>query len=309
VRHAPSRPASRSNSDGGSDEAPAAFSFAGRQGSGSCLAYVAWSVASSVASSVPWSSVGRAADVGVPPPPPPPFASTWTGCYIGGHGGYGTASSSSVYSSPISPILDVNGFFTAGQLIQSFDNKGTVGGGQLGCQQQWGAFVWGIEGDWSSFRNSSSRSFANGFDEGGGVNFSQTFIQTLGYSSLWSARGRVGMVFSEVYHVYLTAGVGGARTNYTYSASFNETGVGSGAVGGAVDIRPSRLVYGAGMEWKAWSGLIVGVEYLHYDLTSDTVIPFNTALLNPSIALGDHVRTTNIDAVRARVSWLIGFGR
>ena len=66
---------------------------------------------------------------------------------------------------------------------------------------------------------------------------------------------------------------------------------------------------GAGAEWKVWSNLIVGAEYLHYDLTSDTVLPFNTVLLNSLIALGDHVHTRNVDVVRVRLGWLFNFGR
>ena len=259
---------------------------------------------------VAWAGLGIAADL--IPPSPPPYVVNWTGCYIGGHGGYGVANSNSFYSSPASPVLDVNGFFTAALFIQKFDNRGFAGGGQVGCQQQTGAYLWGLEGDWSSFTNSSSHNFSSSFDEGGGVTFRQSFDQSLGYSWLWSVRGRFGIVFSDVYHVYVTAGVGGARTNYAYSGSFSETGGGGcvcGSVAGNVRINPTGLVVGAGAEWKAWSNFIVGVEYLHYDLTSDTVIPFNTASLNPLIALGDHVHTKSVDLVRVRLSLLLNLGR
>ena len=60
---------------------------------------------------------------------------------------------------------------------------------------------------------------------------------------------------------------------------------------------------------ETWSNFVIGAEYLHYDLTSDTVIPFNTAPLNPLIALGDHVHTKNVDVVRVRLSWLLNLGR
>jgi outer membrane immunogenic protein len=246
-----------------------------------------------------------AADIAVPPPPDAP---TWTGCYVGGHGGYGATKSNSFYSSPVSPVLDVNGFFTAGLTVQTFDNKGLAGGGQAGCQQQMGGFIWGLEADWSSFSNNASQVFSNSFDEGGGVTFSQTFNQSLGFSSLWSIRGRFGFVVSEVYHLYVTAGVGGAKANYAYSGSFRETGAGGcvcGSIAGNVSISPTGLVLGVGAEWKAWSNIILGAEYLHYDLTSDTVIPFFTAALNPLIALGDHARTKSADVVRVRLSWLV----
>jgi hypothetical protein len=69
------------------------------------------------------------------------------------------------------------------------------------------------------------------------------------------------------------------------------------------------VVWGAGAEWRAWPNVVLGAEYLHYDLTSDTVIPFFTTTLNPLIALGDHVHTKSADVLRVRLSWLAGLWR
>jgi outer membrane immunogenic protein len=90
--------------------------------------------------------------------PPPVYVSTWTGCYIGGHAGYGNTTSTSQYSAPETIGIEVG--LTGTQLNESFDNKGFAGGGQAGCQLQTGMFLWGLEGDWSSFSNSSSRNFS-----------------------------------------------------------------------------------------------------------------------------------------------------
>jgi outer membrane immunogenic protein len=89
--------------------------------------------------------------------PPPVYVPTWTGCYIGGHAGYGVGTSSSQYTPGIDALLQIG----SPQLNQNFDNKGFFGGGQAGCQLQTGTFLWGLEGDWSSFSNSSSRNFFN----------------------------------------------------------------------------------------------------------------------------------------------------
>lgn len=247
-----------------------------------------------------------AADANLPPPAPL-YVSTWTGCYIGGHAGYGKATATSYYSSPASAELDVNGFFIASTLIQKFDNKGFAGGGQVGCQQQIGWFLWGVEADWSSFRNSDSRSFAGGFDEGGGVTFSQTFNQSLSFSSMWSVRARFGAVLSGVYHVYATAGVGGAKADYAYAASFSEIGGGPclcAAIARTIGITPTGFVFGVGAEWRLWSNLVIGAEYLRYALASDTIVPFSTSSLDPLIALGGHVHINSVDVVRVRASWL-----
>jgi outer membrane immunogenic protein len=240
-----------------------------------------------------------------------PHVATWTGCYVGGNAGYGAATASSYYASPASSDIDANGHFTTMTSIQEFSNKGFLGGVQFGCQQQIGMFMWGAEGDWASFNNKNSHSFSNGFDEGGGTTFGQTFTQSLSYSSLWSVRGRFGAVFSDAYHLYATAGVGGATTKYAYTASINETTAGVCAcdlLSGATGISPTGFVIGAGAEWRVLSNVVVGVEYLHYMLESDTIIPLGQRPLNPLIGLGDHIHTNNVDMVRLRASWLFASG-
>jgi outer membrane immunogenic protein len=258
--------------------------------------------------------LGIAADMNVTAPI---YVSSWTGCYIGGHAGYGVAGATSYYSFPNSSVISNtfgNGFFNEGQSNQRFDNKGFDGGGQAGCQLQTGAVIWGLEGDWSSFNNSESHAFSSGFNQGG-ISFNQSFNQSLSYSSLASIRGRWGIVLADVYHLYATVGVGGVRTRYANatSVSINQLGLGTEAASttGNFAINPTGFVIGAGAEWRIWSNVIVGAEYLHYALASDTVIPFNTstfgALLSP-VGLGDHVTTRNVDVVRLRASWLFNFG-
>jgi hypothetical protein len=56
------------------------------------------------------------------------------------------------------------------------------------------------------------------------------------------------------------------------------------------------------------SALVVGAEYLHYMLESDTIVPLTTTSLNPLIELGDHVHINNVDVVRLRASWLSNLG-
>jgi outer membrane immunogenic protein len=245
--------------------------------------------------------------------PPPVYVPTWTGCYIGGHAGYGVGTSSSQYTPGIDALLQIG----SPQLNQNFDNNGFVGGGQVGCQLQTGAFLWGLEGDWSSFSKSSSRNFSNSVSGFLSPSASDNINQTVQYSSLWSVRGRFGGIFSDVYHLYVTAGIAGARANYTSSASFEDDGVcfcGSSATN--VSLNPTGIVLGAGAEWKIWPSLVVGAEYLHYALLSDTALPTASgqvfgipisALVGPGP--GDHVHTDGIDVIRVRASYLFNWGR
>jgi len=252
--------------------------------------------------------LANAADVAIKAPP---YVPTWTGCFVGGNAGYGTATAASYYASPASPVIDANGHFTTATLIPDFSNKSFLGGAQLGCQQQLGIVLWGAEGDWSFFNNGNSHVFSSGFDEGGGVTFSKTFKQSLSYTSLWSVRGRFGVILSDAYHLYATAGVGGATAKYTSTAAINETTAGGcvcRSIDSVVGINPTGFVIGGGAEWKFWSNVVVGVEYLHYMLESDTIISMKQDSFNPLIGLGNHVHTNSVDTVRLRASWLFSSG-
>jgi opacity protein-like surface antigen len=121
----------------------------------------------------------------------------------------------------------------------------------------------------------------------------------------------------------VTAGIGGAKANYAYSASFNEGGLMPvisscfcTSTAGNVGISPTGIVFGAGAEWKIWPQVVIGAEYLHYALYSDTALPLNTATLyshGPFVGgfvgpgLGDHIHTNSVDVIRVRASYLFNW--
>jgi outer membrane immunogenic protein len=253
--------------------------------------------------------------------PPPVYVSTWTGCYLGGHAGYGLANSTSQYSA-----IEQIEVGLSGEYNESYNNKGFVGGGQAGCQYQTGMFLWGLEGDWSSFSNSSSFNHAGSVTEEEliGPGYSASVNQSLSYSSLWSVRGRFGIIASDVFHFYGTAGIGGAKANYTSSASFNESGLEPtlpscfcASSASNVSLNPTGIVAGVGAEWKIWSNFVVGAEYLHYAFNSSTAIPAaggtsfigfsvpTAAIVGPSS--GDHVSLNSVDVIRVRASYLFNW--
>jgi len=102
------------------------------------------------------------------PPLAPVFS--WTGFYIGGHGGYGWSDS------------------------QGLDLRGGFGGGQIGYNYQVNNFVWGIEGDIAGGDISETDNFA-------GVSVKVTF------NTLASLRGRVGVAYGNALF-YGTGGGG-----------------------------------------------------------------------------------------------------
>ena len=80
------------------------------------------------------------------------------------------------------------------------------------------------------------------------------------------------------------------------------------SIDNAVTLSPTGFVIGAGAEWRIWSNAVVGLEYLHYMLESDTTIAIGQRPLNPLIGLGNHLHTNNVDTVRLRASWLFTSG-
>ena len=82
----------------------------------------------------------------------------WTGCYVGGAVGNswghssGYATTAATTAGPAAPAVPagVPVVLPATQLSQGFDMTGFTGGFYGGCQVQFGVWVVGAEGDWSS---------------------------------------------------------------------------------------------------------------------------------------------------------------
>jgi outer membrane immunogenic protein len=112
---------------------------------------------------VGWASCAGAADLPVykATTPVAPYvvpAVSWTGFYVGGHAGYGWAANGGVAVDPSNAAAStfLNTLGTPGSLDASA--KGIVGGGQFGYNQQFGAFVLGVEALVDATNMSSSAS-------------------------------------------------------------------------------------------------------------------------------------------------------
>lgn len=267
-------------------------------------------------------SLASAADLYVKAAPAPIPVSTWTGCYVGGHAGYGKEESNDQYTFLQTYNLD------ATPMNDSYSNRGFAGGGQVGCQLQagtflGGTFLWGIEGDLTSFRNSDSKNFVTHyFDSSLDIDYDSTTHLSVEKSFLWSVRARLGIITSGVYHLYATLGIGGERGSYHYSdthvcaahgatlcAEDSPTVIDTAA--GNIGIAGIGLVFGAGAEWKVLPYIVLRAEYLHYAFGSDTALPQNN-LTNAGYVtgpgLGDHVHLGSADVVRVGANWLFNFG-
>jgi outer membrane immunogenic protein len=142
------------------------------------------------------SGPATAADMPLKAPPPIPVFS-WTGCYIGIQGGYGWGQSKHTSAGATRGVI--NG--TAGSDITPWFNvAGGVGGGEIGCNYQVGAWVWGIEIDGSAFAKEGQASNLTPPFTNGNAWISKT-------SERWNAmaRGRIGYA-QDKWLWYITGG-------------------------------------------------------------------------------------------------------
>ncbi len=165
-----------------------------------------------------------------PPMVAPP--STWTGCYVGANLGGGWA--------------DKHWSLTAGGADLGSDTpSGVVGGGQLGCNYQTGAWVFGIEGmfDGTDMKASHLDPFG---------------IATLGTDMHWFATltGRIGYAFDR--NLFYVKG-GGAWVNERF------TELSAGALSDTGDMTRSGWTVGGGWEYAFAPSWSVKVEYDYMD--------------------------------------------
>jgi outer membrane immunogenic protein len=190
-----------------------------------------------------------AADLGARPigkapmvAPPVPFS--WSGCYIGGNIGAkkGSLDGDATILDPLLPVtLVFNG---------EDSETGFIGGGQVGCQWQTGAFVFGFEGDFDA------------------TNLERTFVVPAGLvvppfvagdaftlSNDWQAsfRGRLGWAFDR-FMIYATGGI--AWANFEATAAL----VGLPFLVTA-DKTLTGWTVGGGLEWAFTPNWSLGLEY------------------------------------------------
>jgi outer membrane immunogenic protein len=187
------------------------------------------------------SQSARAADIvprGYPPPAAvpqvyvPPVQYLWTGCYVGGNIG---GAWSSVDLSGISGV-DV-----------SATNSGVAGGGQIGCDYNWGQSPWlvGIRNMLDATSLSSSTTFST-------IPFTGTVDSRTRWFDTLTARG--GYLVTQSILLYAQGGAAWTNTDLTF---FN----GGGAQVGSSSNDRTGWTAGAGVEWGFAPHWSVFAEY------------------------------------------------
>jgi outer membrane immunogenic protein len=157
---------------------------------------------------------------------PPVYVPSWTRCYGG---------------------LNAGGVWSPG-----IDAFGFTGGGQVGCNWQWNAFVWGGEADLQYTGLNGSRDV-----------FAPSASAHEDFRSRWLAtfRGRIGWLVTPTMNFYATGGLALATVNTDSTVNFN------GTINNVSDSTThAGWTLGAGLEWMFIPQWSAKVEYLYVDL-------------------------------------------
>jgi opacity protein-like surface antigen len=220
-----------------------------------------------------------------------PCCDSWTGFYLGIHGGYGWKDNDFAEVIQTNPLLTIGGI----------DSKGSLFGFHAGYNWQRGSIVGGLEIDFSSSNISGNsapvvRNFAGGL----------TITDVEGDDVKWlgSARARLGFAPGGCCSNFLFYGTGGLA--WERVDRIDSERVVTPAVTQQATTRDPRdwfgWVVGAGAEARlAGTGWVGRIEYLHYDF--GTVEAATTVVTTPGTGFSDSAGKQTIDVVRAGISY------
>jgi outer membrane immunogenic protein len=224
-----------------------------------------------------------------PPPapypyaPPPPPAFSWSGCYLGGHVGWGWSKTNFQDQNASSGLIDSS----FGGRTASVNGSGGIFGGQVGCDFEVGSnFVYGaqISAAGTTITGSAADPFA--------FATLQSKTDFLGDLSL-----RVGFDWDRVL-LYVKGGGALAHNEFTDTGTGLNTGFNASASN-----TPFGGVAGVGVEWafaRNWSAF---VEYDHYFFGN-----YTTTFNMPGVGNFLVNVSQNIDAVKGGVNLRFNFG-
>jgi outer membrane immunogenic protein len=208
-----------------------------------------------------------------PAPAPAPVAPayyTWSGCYVGASAGT-TNGSSQHFDGAGVPITN------------SFDLSGFIGGGQLGCNWQFGAWVIGIEGDGSAVNKSGQGFELNPVPRPNTLWISET-------QERWfvTARARLGLTWTDRTLLYVTGGGAWAKIDASEWLTTNPINTGH-----QESNTRSGWTVGGGIEYALGYGWSVKSEFLYADFgtyTTFTSPPFGAGDIAPrQVKVKDYV--------------------
>jgi outer membrane immunogenic protein len=226
---------------------------------------------------------------------PPPVS--WNGCYLGVNAGGVWGNSKSTWTAhattgglggftpPAAAALDAAG-------TNKITANGFTGGGQVGCNWQTSAFVFGAEADINY--TGIDKIVAVGIPAFGGVGVS-TGVQSKWLSTI---RGRLGVLPAPEWMIYITGGLAIANVQFADAAAFNLPVPSINAA--SSDDTTVGWTAGGGVEWMFAPKWSFKVEGLYVDLGTKNFTSINTFSAPATIA---HHHTLTETLARAGINW------
>jgi outer membrane immunogenic protein len=232
----------------------------------------------------------------------------WCGWYVGVNAGGGWSDDSvkvggyPIFANPAALVATTADLAAAVPGASgSFGTKGSgfIGGGQIGYNWQFGAWVAGVETDIQGSTIKGSAAGASsipvpGF-AGDAIQTSITTSDKLDY--LGTVRGRLGYTVTPAVLVYATGGLAYGGVSSTTSIGQQLVGPGTATVNAPYSSSASTSstragwTAGGGLEWMFMPRWSVKAEYLHYDLGSAS---YNNTLSNVVVPPGGGVPTGGV---------------
>jgi outer membrane immunogenic protein len=213
-------------------------------------------------------SAAFAAELRRPPPPPPVYAPpvNWSGCYAGFLAGTKWGRSEHTETQTGLPLTN------------DFDLTGFTGGFDLGCNWQVGAWIFGIEGDWTATNKEGQ--------EASIAPFNPNFVNNTQERWETTARARLGWTIWDKSMIYVTGGAAWAKVDVS---AWNITNpILTAGHGGKV---LSGWVVGGGLEYLLGYGWSLRSEYLYEDFGTKTIdlVPSTFVVTPIDVKLHNHI--------------------
>jgi len=216
-------------------------------------------------------------------------AYNWTGFYLGGHAGWGWIDNTTT-------IIDGSPQFPAGTVLNSQNDGGFIGGGQVGYNFQFGSWVLGVEGD---FTGTSINACSSTLGNGGftttpclGTNWTADVTGRLGYAwDNWLLYAKGGFAWGDFSSTAQTFNAAGTMVT---TSSGGETRTGWVLGGG--------LEYALGGNWSA------KVEYTYMDFANDTVTRTQNNLVTGAVSQVQRTNDTQVQEVKFGINYRFNWG-
>jgi len=274
-----------------------------------------------VALSVLGAGTSVAADMAVKAPPVaagPPCI--WCGFYVGLNAGYVSADNGLSVVSTATPGAAVGVADGVTQGIAALSTRslpvgrtdGFIGGAQAGYNWASGAFLVGVEADIQGLSNSRTSGTVVNSAVVLAIPVTSTQTGSMSTSYLGTVRGRVGLLATTNWLLYVTGGLAygevSASNTLTHTTPNGLSGFGAASI---TDTRAGWTA-GAGAEWMIAPKWSVKAEYLHYDLGSVSFVNRPTGTAASAFFVGQVYQTTVVtasfrgDIVRAGINYHFG---